>query len=95
MTVRLSISVLGRKPQLSIWRCLSRNLLVTELQFFSKYGYSGDLKFDTSKPDGTPRKLLDCTKLHSLGGKHKIAIKEGLKTTYEDFRSRWEAGKIV
>ena len=58
-------------------------------------GYSGELKFDTSKPDGTPRKLLDCTKLHSLGWKHRIAIKDGLKTAYEDFRSRWEAGKIV
>jgi GDP-L-fucose synthase len=52
-------------------------------------------KFDTSKPDGTPRKLLDSAKLHSLGWKHKIAIKEGLKTAYEDFRSRWDAGKIV
>ena len=58
-------------------------------------GYTGELKFDTSKPDGTPRKLLDCTKLHSLGWKHKIAIKDGLKTAYEDFRGRWEAGKIV
>jgi GDP-L-fucose synthase len=53
-------------------------------------GYTGELKFDTSKPDGTPRKLLDCTKLHSLGWKHRIAIKDGLKTAYEDFRSRWE-----
>jgi GDP-L-fucose synthase len=58
-------------------------------------GYNGELKFDTSKPDGTPRKLLDCAKLHSLGWKHKIAIKDGLKTAYEDFRGRWEAGKIV
>jgi GDP-L-fucose synthase len=64
-------------------------------QFLSDYGYSGELKFETSKPDGTPRKLLDCAKLHSLGWKHKIAIKDGLKTAYEDFRGRREAGKIV
>lgn len=57
-------------------------------------GYSGELKFDTSEPDGTPRKLLDCTKLHSLGWKHSITIKDGLKTAYEDFRKRWEGGKI-
>ena len=43
-------------------------------------GYDGELKIDTSNPDGIPRKLLDCTKLHSLGWKHKIAIKDGLKT---------------
>ncbi len=57
-------------------------------------GYDGELKFDTSKPDGTPRKLLDCTKLHSLGWKHKIAIKDGLKTAYEDFLERWNERKI-
>ena len=56
-------------------------------------GYAGELKFDTSKPDGTPRKLLDCSKLHSLGWKHKISIKEGLKPAYEDFVKRWDAGE--
>ena len=58
-------------------------------------GYDGEIRFDTSKPDGTPRKLLDCTKLHSLGWKHKIAIKDGLKTAYEDFKSRWDAGEFA
>ena len=48
-------------------------------------GYKGELKFDTSKPDGTPRKLLDCAKLHSLGWKHKIAIKDGLKVRMRIF----------
>ena len=58
-------------------------------------GYTGELKFDTSKPGSTPRKLLDCTKLHSLGWKHTIAITDGLKTVYEDLRSPpWESGKI-
>ncbi|MGE5670836.1 MAG: GDP-L-fucose synthase family protein [Fibrobacterota bacterium] len=57
-------------------------------------GYEGEIKFDTSKPDGTPRKLLDCTKLHSLGWKHKIAMKDGLALAYQDFLKRWNAGEF-
>ena len=41
--------------------------------------YEGDLIFDTSKPDGTPRKLLDVSKLHSLGWKHRIELREGIE----------------
>lgn len=48
-------------------------------------GFEGDLVFNTTKPDGTPRKLMDVSKLHSLGWKHKITLEEGLKKTYEDF----------
>jgi GDP-L-fucose synthase len=40
------------------------------------------IHFDTSKPDGTPRKLLDVSRLHALGWKHKIGLREGLKSTY-------------
>jgi len=47
--------------------------------------YKGKLIFDTSKPDGTPRKLLDVTKLHSLGWKHKTSMKEGITIAYKDF----------
>jgi GDP-L-fucose synthase len=57
-------------------------------------GFKGELVFDTSKPDGTPRKLLDCSKLHALGWKHKIPMKEGLKVAYEDFQQKWNAGNI-
>ncbi len=46
-------------------------------------GYKGKIKWDTTKPDGTPRKLLDVSKLHSLGFKHKIDLVEGVKRTYE------------
>jgi len=53
-------------------------------------GYKGRLEFDTSKPDGTPRKLLDCTKLHNLGWKHKTPLKEGIAKAYEDFKSRYK-----
>jgi GDP-L-fucose synthase len=50
-------------------------------------GYTGELKFDTTKPDGTPRKLMDVNKLHSLGWKHKINLEEGIKAVYEEVRS--------
>jgi GDP-L-fucose synthase len=46
-------------------------------------GYSGDIAWDTSKPDGTPRKLLDVSKLAKLGWKARIGLEEGLRTTYD------------
>lgn len=57
-------------------------------------GYTGNITFDTSKPDGTPRKLLDCTKIHSLGWKHRVTMREGLEKAYADFVKRWDAGEI-
>jgi len=48
-------------------------------------GYDGNLVFDSSKPDGTPRKLMDVTKLHDLGWKHQINLEQGIKLAYEDF----------
>jgi len=49
-------------------------------------GFEGELVFDTSKPDGTPRKLMDVSYLHSLGWKHKIELEEGIKLVYEEFK---------
>jgi GDP-L-fucose synthase len=57
-------------------------------------GFSGELAFDTSKPDGTPRKLLDCSKIHTLGWKHRVTMREGLEIAYDDFVKRWDAGEI-
>jgi GDP-L-fucose synthase len=51
-------------------------------------GYSGDIKHDLSKPDGTPRKLMDVSFLHSLGWKHTIELEEGIRQVYEDFRKK-------
>jgi len=45
-------------------------------------GYTGKIQFDTTKPDGTPRKLMDSSKLHSLGWMHKISLKEGITEVY-------------
>ncbi len=50
-------------------------------------GFKGDLVFDTSKPDGTPRKLLDVTKLNGLGWKARVSLREGIKRSYEDLLS--------
>ena len=48
-------------------------------------GYTGRLDFDTSRPDGPPRKLLDVTKLTALGWRPRIGLREGLATAYKDF----------
>jgi GDP-L-fucose synthase len=48
-------------------------------------GYTGEIQWDTSKPDGTPRKLLNVSKLHDLGWRHSIELPEGLASTYEWF----------
>lgn len=48
-------------------------------------GFEGELRFDTSKPDGTPRKLMDVSKLHSYGWKHQIGLREGIASVYEQY----------
>lgn len=48
-------------------------------------GYSGQISYDTSKPDGTPRKLLDVSRLHDLGWEAKISLREGIEQTYSWF----------
>ncbi|MDP3539069.1 MAG: GDP-L-fucose synthase [Azonexus sp.] len=48
-------------------------------------GFAGDIVFDTSKPDGTPRKLMDCSRLSSKGWQAKVVLESGLVTSYTDF----------
>ena len=50
-------------------------------------GYRGELRFDASKPDGTPRKLCDVTRLHNLGWHHRIGIEEGVGKLYDWYRT--------
>lgn len=50
-------------------------------------GYEGELKYDSSKPDGTPRKLMDVSKIHSFGWKHKIGLEEGIRKVYEEVKA--------
>ncbi len=51
-------------------------------------GFEGELKFDSSKPDGTPRKLMDISTLKSMGWAPKVSLEEGIGLAYEDFLSR-------
>ncbi|MEJ6981098.1 GDP-L-fucose synthase [Pedobacter sp. P351] len=51
-------------------------------------GFEGELEFDSSKPDGTPRKLMDVSKLHAAGWKHKVQLQQGIELAYEDFLSQ-------
>jgi len=50
-------------------------------------GFEGEIAWDTSKPDGTPRKLLDMSKMHRLGWKHSVQLEEGVKKAYEWFKT--------
>jgi GDP-L-fucose synthase len=53
-------------------------------------GYEGQIHWNTEKPDGTPRKLMDVGKLHELGWKHHIELADGIKLTYQDFLQKIE-----
>ncbi len=48
-------------------------------------GYTGELKWNTEKPDGTPRKLMDVSRLHNMGWKHRIGLREGISSVYAEF----------
>lgn len=58
-------------------------------------GFTGNLTYDSSKPDGTPRKLLDVTKIHALGWHHKTPLKEGMKIAYQDFLKKQEQLQVA
>ncbi len=53
-------------------------------------GYDGELVFDESKPDGTPRKLMDVSRINALGWKYRINLRDGLESTYNEFASNYE-----
>jgi GDP-L-fucose synthase len=48
-------------------------------------GYKGEIQHDLSKPDGTPRKLMDVSKLHGLGWKDRIELRAGIEKVYQEF----------
>ena len=62
-----------------------KEITIKELAFLikSKIGFNGEIIFNTSKPDGTMRKLTDPSKIHSLGWHHKIEIDEGIEKLYK------------
>lgn len=57
-------------------------------------GFSGSIIFDTSKPDGTPRKLLDSRKIHSYGWKHQVKLEDGLRQTYSWLVNELKVGEV-
>lgn len=69
------------------------DLSIKELALLIKdvVGYSGDLKFDRTKPDGTPRKLLDVSKVNAVGWKYKIPLADGITKVYEDFKQKYDS----
>ena len=70
-----------------------QDLTIKDLALLIKkvIGFEGDLVFDSSKPDGTPRKLMDVSKLHALGWTHQTNLEEGLKLAYADYLSRFNS----
>ena len=64
---------------------LGEDISIAELALLVKgvVGYTGDIEYDTEKPDGTPRKLLDVSRLRDLGWQPKLSLEEGVKKTYE------------
>jgi GDP-L-fucose synthase len=71
---------IGVGEDLSIW---DLSILIKKI-----IGFEGEIILDQSKPDGTPRKLLDVSKLHSLGWNHKIQLKAGVKSVYDDVKNK-------
>ena len=76
----------GTGVDLEISELASRIALVTD--------YQGQIRWDTSKPDGTPQKLLDVTRINNLGWTSEIALDQGLKMTYEWFVDGLAAGNL-
>lgn len=60
-----------------------------------KVGHTGEIVWDSSKPDGTPRKLMDITKMHGLGWKHQVELEEGIEKTYQWFLTNIDSFKQV
>jgi GDP-L-fucose synthase len=58
-------------------------------------GHQGAIIWDSSKPDGTPRKLMDISKMHELGWKHQVQLEEGIQLTYDWFVEHADAFKQV
>ncbi len=62
--------------------------------FKTMTGFEGEIVWDTSKPDGTPRKLQDMTRMHELGWRHKIALEDGIREVYEEYK-KYKAVDVI
>jgi len=57
-------------------------------------GFTGEIRFDASKPDGTPRKLCDVSKIHGLGWQHRITLEDGLRSTYDWYLKNFQSSML-
>lgn len=66
------------------------DLSIHELAMLIKniVGYEGELVYDKTKPDGTPRKLMDVSKLHAIGWKARISLEDGIRSVYEEYKKK-------
>ena len=73
-----------------------KDLTIRELaeEIASIIGYAGEIKWDSTKEDGTPQKLLDVSKLKNLGWSSKIDLQKGLRDTFENFKEELANGKL-
>ena len=73
-----------------------KDLTIRELaeEIASIIGYAGEIKWDSTKEDGTPQKLLDVSKLKKLGWTSKIDLEKGLRDTVENFKEELTSGKL-
>ena len=69
---------------------VGKDLAIAELAAMVRdvVGYQGEIRYDSSKPDGTPRKVLDVSRLHALGWRAARGLREGLESTYEWYTAR-------
>lgn len=69
-----------------------KDLTIRELAELVKetVGFEGEIRWNTDKPDGTPRKLMDASRLHAMGWQHRTELREGLEKTYQDFLANVE-----
>jgi GDP-L-fucose synthase len=72
---------------------VGKDITIAELANLVKeiVGYEGEIEYDTTKPDGTPRKLLDVSKLFNMGWRPKISLKDGIKVTYDWFVENYDS----
>jgi GDP-L-fucose synthase len=58
-------------------------------------GFEGEIVFDSSKPDGTPRKLLDSSRLFALGWRPRVSLKQGIQLAREDYRAQLQKSRTI
>ncbi len=79
-----------------IYQCFGtgEEVTVNELANLVKetVGFTGKINFNDNKPDSTPQKLMDSSRIHNLGWKHKISLQDGLKMAYQHFLSEIKNG---